>query len=153
MSCRHRSRRRSWVSRLACLAITRVCSRRSGGASTLVASYLARCRGSGEPELSGGRAKDLEHFLRDCRAFQMDHGHESGQDDRIDDLRRRFEQLLGNDSSQSTSRPERSHPSGPDVSKPANPIGYVYDRCVLVVVLTGWVFRDKRSAPLPHPPV
>jgi hypothetical protein len=31
-----------------------------GGASTVVASFLARTRGSGEPELSRDRARDLE---------------------------------------------------------------------------------------------
>ncbi|KAG2148831.1 hypothetical protein DEU56DRAFT_926411 [Suillus clintonianus] len=72
-----------------------------GGAATLVASYLARTRGSNEPELSITRVKDLDQFLRDCLAFKMDHGHEYGSpgDDlnaRLDHLRRRFEELLGN---------------------------------------------------------
>ncbi|KIJ67194.1 hypothetical protein HYDPIDRAFT_107918 [Hydnomerulius pinastri MD-312] len=72
-----------------------------GGLSTMVASYLARARGSNEPELSITRVKDLEQFLRDCRAFQMDHAHEygtaeNGLNQRLDDLRRRFEELLGN---------------------------------------------------------
>lgn len=67
----------------------------------MAASYLARARGSGEPELSITRTKDLEQFLRECRAFQMDHAHEYGApgnrlDERLDDLRRRFEELLGN---------------------------------------------------------
>ncbi|KAH9475178.1 hypothetical protein JR316_0012289 [Psilocybe cubensis] len=69
-----------------------------GGISTLVASYLARTRGSNEPELSIARVKDLDHFIRECEAFQMDHGHKSDSDldARIDDLRRKFEDLLGN---------------------------------------------------------
>ncbi|KAG2743823.1 hypothetical protein P692DRAFT_20896109 [Suillus brevipes Sb2] len=72
-----------------------------GGASTLVASYLARTRGSSEPELSITRVKDLDQFLRDCLAFEMDHGHEYGTpgdrlNARLDQLRRRFEELLGN---------------------------------------------------------
>lgn len=67
----------------------------------MVASYLARARGSGEPELSITRVKDLEQFLRECRAFQIDHAHEygtpeNGLDIRVQDLRRRFEELLGN---------------------------------------------------------
>jgi hypothetical protein len=73
----------------------------SGGLSTIVASYLARARGSNEPELSITRVKDLDQFLRDCFAFKMDHGYEygtpeNGLNDRLDNLRRRFEELLGN---------------------------------------------------------
>lgn len=72
-----------------------------GGMSTLVASYLARTRGSNEPELSITRVKDLDQFLRDCLAFKMDHGHEygtaeNGLNNRLEHLRRRFEELLGN---------------------------------------------------------
>ncbi|KAG2113487.1 uncharacterized protein F5147DRAFT_681183 [Suillus discolor] len=70
-----------------------------GGMTTLVASYLARTRGSNEPELSITRVKDLDHFLRDCSAFDMDKGHEYGTpelDAQLDHLRRRFEELLGN---------------------------------------------------------
>ncbi|KAG2352913.1 hypothetical protein BDR07DRAFT_1343431 [Suillus spraguei] len=72
-----------------------------GGMSTLVASYLARMRGSNEPELSITRVKDLDQYLRDCLAFEMDHGHEYGTDknglnDRLEHLRKRFEELLGN---------------------------------------------------------
>ena len=62
---------------------------------------MARARGSGEPELSITRVKDLEQFLRDCRAFQMDHAHEystpeNGLGSRLEDLRQKFEELLGN---------------------------------------------------------
>ncbi|KIK82162.1 hypothetical protein PAXRUDRAFT_832365 [Paxillus rubicundulus Ve08.2h10] len=72
-----------------------------GGMSTMVASYLARARGSNEPELSITRVKDLEQFLRESKAFQMDHAHEygsteNGLNQRLDDLRQRFEALLGN---------------------------------------------------------
>ncbi|KAG0704075.1 hypothetical protein DFH29DRAFT_849452 [Suillus ampliporus] len=72
-----------------------------GGAATLVASYLARMRGSNEPELSITRVKDLDQFLRDCLAFKMDHGHEYGTpgdslNADLEHLRRRFEELLGN---------------------------------------------------------
>ncbi|KAN0078160.1 hypothetical protein V8E55_010217 [Tylopilus felleus] len=72
-----------------------------GGLATLVASYMARARGSGEPELSITRVKDLEQFLRECKAFQMDHAHEYGTpenrlSERLEDLRQRFEELLGN---------------------------------------------------------
>ncbi|KAF8910300.1 hypothetical protein CPB85DRAFT_1435391 [Mucidula mucida] len=70
----------------------------TGGISTMVASYLARARGSNEPELSITRVKDLEQFIRECKAFQMDHGHCAGNefDSNLDSLRRRFEELLGN---------------------------------------------------------
>ncbi|THU98555.1 hypothetical protein K435DRAFT_777434 [Dendrothele bispora CBS 962.96] len=69
-----------------------------GGLSTLVASYLARARGSNEPELSITRVKDLEQFIRECEAFQMDVGHLTGNDhdDKLRSLRNRFEELLGN---------------------------------------------------------
>ncbi|KAG6906785.1 hypothetical protein DXG01_012118 [Tephrocybe rancida] len=69
-----------------------------GGLSTLSASYLARARGSNEPELSITRVKDLEQYIRECEAFQMDYGHTLGDtyDKELEDFRRRFEELLGN---------------------------------------------------------
>ncbi|KAF5375923.1 hypothetical protein D9615_008251 [Tricholomella constricta] len=69
-----------------------------GGLATIVASYLARARGSNEPELSITRVKDLEQFIRECEAFDMDHGHRLGDefDTQLENLRRRFEELLGN---------------------------------------------------------
>lgn len=69
-----------------------------GGLATLVASYLARARGSNEPELSITRCKDLDHFIRETQAFQLDHGHSQGaeHDDTLNKFRRDFEALLGN---------------------------------------------------------
>ncbi|KAJ4490715.1 hypothetical protein J3R30DRAFT_3424432 [Lentinula aciculospora] len=69
-----------------------------GGLSTLVASYLARARGSNEPELSIIRVKDLDQFIRECKAFEMDFGHFTGNayDERLQKFRTRFEELLGN---------------------------------------------------------
>ncbi|TFK36738.1 hypothetical protein BDQ12DRAFT_633635 [Crucibulum laeve] len=69
-----------------------------GGLATVVASYLARARGSNEPELSITRVKDLEHFIRECKAFQLDHGHviTNEFDERLIGMRDRFEELLGN---------------------------------------------------------
>jgi len=69
-----------------------------GGLSTVVASYLARTRGSNEPELSITRVKDLEQFIRECEALNLDRGHLSGErfDADLDRLRRTFEELLGN---------------------------------------------------------
>lgn len=69
--------------------------------STLVASYLARARGSNEPEFSTERVRDLDHFLRECRAFKMDHGNtvanaENELEEKVQKLRRRLEELLGN---------------------------------------------------------
>ncbi|KAH9477599.1 hypothetical protein JR316_0009821 [Psilocybe cubensis] len=72
-----------------------------GGLSTVVASYLARSRGTNEPEQSNAKVKDLEHFIRECRAFEMDHGHVVGND--LDHIliekRKQLEVLLGNTSS------------------------------------------------------
>jgi hypothetical protein len=69
-----------------------------GALATLVASYLARARGSNEPELSITRVKDLDHFLRDCNNFSDDHGDYVGHDhdDQLEKFRQRFEELLGN---------------------------------------------------------
>jgi hypothetical protein len=72
--------------------------------ATIVASYLARARGSGEPEFSIRRVKDLEQFLRECHAFQLDHGHTLGSeyDTQLNALRKRFEELLGNTNTKSS---------------------------------------------------
>ncbi|KAI0247241.1 hypothetical protein BJV78DRAFT_1133658 [Lactifluus subvellereus] len=69
-----------------------------GGASTLAASYLARTRGSNEPEFSLLRAKALNQFLREIHAFKLDHGHEVGHafDERVDGFRFGLENMLGN---------------------------------------------------------
>ncbi|TFY75161.1 hypothetical protein EWM64_g8852 [Hericium alpestre] len=68
-----------------------------GGASTLVASYLARARGSNEPEASLLRVQGLEHFLREASAFKLDHGHEIGigWDRELDGFRGAFEGMMG----------------------------------------------------------
>lgn len=79
-----------------------------GGMSTLVASYLARTRGTGEPELSIKRASDLDQFLRECSAFDMDRGHEYNTkdlDQQIDGFRRRFEELIGNTNAEKRGSP------------------------------------------------
>ncbi|KAG9312529.1 hypothetical protein JVU11DRAFT_6924 [Chiua virens] len=85
------------------LAAAVASAKQASSLSTLVAAYLARVRGSGEPELSIMRVKDLEHFIRDCRAFELDHGHERASKDyhncplnkRLMELRQKFENLLG----------------------------------------------------------
>jgi hypothetical protein len=55
-------------------------------------------RGSGEPELSLRRTKDLDQFIRECEAFQLDRGYITGpsEDQTLEDFRKRFEDLLGN---------------------------------------------------------
>ncbi|KAH9056322.1 hypothetical protein EDB87DRAFT_1566693, partial [Lactarius vividus] len=68
-----------------------------GGSATLVASYLARMRSSSEPEASRLRAKSLDHFLREIKAFQLDHGHTIGNmwDKEISGFRLGLESMLG----------------------------------------------------------
>ncbi|KAH9170010.1 hypothetical protein EDB89DRAFT_2072482 [Lactarius sanguifluus] len=83
-----------------------------GGAATLVASYLARMRSSSEPEASRNRAKDLDRFLREVQAFQLDHGFvkEPIWDKQIDDFRSRLENILSNRSGSVTNNPEAAGP-------------------------------------------
>lgn len=45
-----------------------------GGLSTVLASYLAKARGSGEPESSTIRMRELNTFLREINTFVLDHG-------------------------------------------------------------------------------
>lgn len=45
-----------------------------GGVSTILASYLAKVRGSGEPEFSSIRGRELSSFLREVHAFVIDDG-------------------------------------------------------------------------------
>jgi hypothetical protein len=78
-----------------------------GGILTILATYLARVRGSGEPERSRARAQDFASFIRDMEAAMLDRGWQvsagSGDggerdplDDEVDAFRRRFEELMGN---------------------------------------------------------
>ena len=64
----------------------------------MVASYLARARGSGEPEQSNIKVRDLDQFVRECKAFMLDYGNSDGHehDEKINTFRQRFEHLLGN---------------------------------------------------------
>lgn len=66
--------------------------------STLAASYLAKMRGSGEPEASAARIKDIENFQREIEATKLDMGHIVGPqcDEIINGYRRRFEEIMGN---------------------------------------------------------
>jgi len=68
-----------------------------GGLTTIVASYLARVRSSNEPELSLARCKDLEQFIREAEAFEMDNRSSAGsilEHSRLNGFRTRFEELL-----------------------------------------------------------
>ncbi|KAI0337846.1 hypothetical protein BDW22DRAFT_1339095, partial [Trametopsis cervina] len=69
-----------------------------GGLSTLAASYLARARGSGEPEASSLRCKDLENFVRELESTCLDRGNEPAPDDNkiVMSFRARFEEIMGN---------------------------------------------------------
>ncbi|KZV81069.1 hypothetical protein EXIGLDRAFT_755852, partial [Exidia glandulosa HHB12029] len=75
-----------------------------GALSTIIGSYLARMRGTAEPDLSKSRAKGWERFLRSCevnadgyQAYLVDHGEEPARDhiDRINEYRQEFEELEG----------------------------------------------------------
>jgi hypothetical protein len=45
-----------------------------GGILTVLASYLAKTRGTNEPEHSRARAKDFSNFIRDAEAVILDRG-------------------------------------------------------------------------------
>ena len=74
-----------------------------GGMSTLAASYLAKARGSGEPEASTVLQKDLEHFVREMEAFTLDNGHVVGPSEELEKkvqwYRDRFEEIMGKEPS------------------------------------------------------
>jgi hypothetical protein len=64
----------------------------------MVAAYLARARGSNEPEKSLTRCKNLEQFIREAEAFSLDFGQVLGNehDQRLFKFRDRLEEILGN---------------------------------------------------------
>ncbi|KIJ19695.1 hypothetical protein PAXINDRAFT_8178 [Paxillus involutus ATCC 200175] len=59
-----------------------------GGLATVVASYLARARGSGQPEQSEMRVKELDQFLLRINAFELDHREDRGGPENDLDLSR-----------------------------------------------------------------
>ncbi|KAF9777901.1 hypothetical protein BJ322DRAFT_987780, partial [Thelephora terrestris] len=67
-----------------------------GGISTTCASYLAKARGSGEPEFSHFRSRELSTFIRELDAFILDKGHFTGpeHDREISTFRERFELII-----------------------------------------------------------
>ncbi|KAF8261583.1 hypothetical protein EI94DRAFT_1810038 [Lactarius quietus] len=81
-----------------------------GGASTLVASYLARSRSTNEPETSRNRAAALKHFLREIRAYQLDYGTKKGTefDNDIRDFRQGLERMLYEQSASAAMKPEEA---------------------------------------------
>ena len=68
-----------------------------GGLTTIVAGYLARTRGSNEPETSKARVKELDKFIREAKAFVLDFGQydDPMYDDQVAYFRSEFEELLG----------------------------------------------------------
>lgn len=74
-----------------------------GGMSMLTASYLAKARGSGEPEFSTTRVKNLENFVREAEAWILDNGHRvsAGEKDGVEldravtRFRRGLEDIVG----------------------------------------------------------
>jgi len=70
-----------------------------GSLATLTAAYLARMRGSQEPELSTKRRDLLDFYIRDCKVFkyQLDSGcmNNNDQDLTLERLRTRLEEILG----------------------------------------------------------
>ncbi|KAG1849960.1 hypothetical protein F4604DRAFT_1687260 [Suillus subluteus] len=88
-----------------------------GAMSTITASLLTRARGLNEPELSNTRVTNLEHFLRDCYAFQTDCGEEygtteNGLNDRLERLRKEFEKILRDTDGQQKPFPAYSSQGG-----------------------------------------
>jgi len=81
-----------------------------GATSTLITSYLARMRGSNEPQTSLLRAQTLDHFLREIEGFILDHGHEVEDkwDDKINGFRLGLEKILGNQSGSLATSPDTS---------------------------------------------
>ncbi|PBK63614.1 hypothetical protein ARMSODRAFT_942001 [Armillaria solidipes] len=64
-----------------------------GAISTLTAAFPTRARGSNEPEQSLMVARDLEQFIRECKAFLVDFGSDTDKRE-VQRLRNRFEEIL-----------------------------------------------------------
>ena len=65
-----------------------------GSLATLVASYLARTRGSSEPETSLLREQALNNFIRRLESFVLDAGLQDGHDHVVENFRNELERLL-----------------------------------------------------------
>jgi len=68
-----------------------------GALSAMVASFLARARGTNEPERSKAHGNTLQEFVREVEAFVLDFGNELGPefDPKVREFRERFEELQG----------------------------------------------------------
>jgi SMODS and SLOG-associating 2TM effector domain len=66
--------------------------------TTLVASYLARMRGSSEPDQSIKRTDRLDHLIRAIYAFKLDYSRKSAteQETKLEEFRYRFEDIMRN---------------------------------------------------------
>lgn len=60
-----------------------------------MSAFLARVRGTREPERSKSHSENLEKYIRDLKAFVEDHGMSTGQEhnERIDRFRDEFSRL------------------------------------------------------------
>ncbi|PBK98546.1 hypothetical protein ARMGADRAFT_580335 [Armillaria gallica] len=67
-----------------------------GAISTITAAFLTKARGSNEPEQSLMVARDLEQFIRECKAFLVDFASsdEDAEKREVQRLRNRFEEIL-----------------------------------------------------------
>lgn len=77
-----------------------------GGIATLVASYVARVRGSSEPEKSLLRSQELTQYIRELEVYIMDYGSMGGDgdegkgeegkwDEGVKGWRERLQEILG----------------------------------------------------------
>jgi len=70
-----------------------------GAFTTILSAFLARMRGTGEPERSKSSAKGFERFIRTCEAYILDFGEESGREpqhfQKVNEFRQEFEDLEG----------------------------------------------------------
>ena len=66
--------------------------------TTLVASYLARMRGSTEPDQSIKRTDRLDHLIRAIYAFGLDYSRKSAteQETKLEEFRFKFEDIMRN---------------------------------------------------------
>ena len=75
--------------------------------------------------MSKSRAQQLDHFLREIKAFKMDHGHEVGDkwDDRIHGFRLGLERILGNQPGSVAVNPDGAFNINPNQEKGVGVMG------------------------------
>ncbi|GJJ08285.1 hypothetical protein Clacol_002495 [Clathrus columnatus] len=88
---------------------------RHGALGTIVSAFLARIRGTREPERSKTHSQNLEKYIRELRAFIEDHGMSQGRehDDRIGYFRDGFNKLQTAIHQAENGQPLSSADSGP----------------------------------------